>query len=175
MKILYKIFLRQLFHAILHSLDKQWIKLIFDVIAHNMADHSNGHIMLKNNSKGILFLMILYIFVPAQIIIAFFIRRVIWVCHLLPYRPWRVWNGYLRHASRIFRNLRLVNRVQKVLIIADKPIILQLFVLHYRILPIYKQSIKLFKNRYLLLIRVFDYLFLFTIIRGVTGLVLRAI
>lgn len=67
--------------------------------------------------------MILNIFIPAHIIIGFFILRVIWVNHLLTNWPWGIWLLNNWHSWEVFDGaLGRKILVDEILIIAYKPI-----------------------------------------------------
>ena len=61
MQILDELLLKQLFHAVLHSFDHQWIQFILNIITQQMAYNSNCDIIFRNYMQNILFLMIFQI------------------------------------------------------------------------------------------------------------------
>ena len=135
MQVFNEVFFSKLLHAVLHSLNEEWIKLIFNIIAHDMAHHCYRYIMFKNNSERVLFLMILDIFIATKIVSCLFICRIIRVLHLLSDRPRCVGQRHWRDSRQVFCRIRLEIGIQEVLVIADqfRRVSLELVVLNYRL------------------------------------------
>ena len=61
MQILNELLLKELFHAVLHSFDHQWVQFILNIITQQMAYNSNRNIIFRNHMHNILLLMIFQI------------------------------------------------------------------------------------------------------------------
>ena len=77
MQILDELLLKQLFHAVLHSFDHQWVQFILNIITQQMAYNSNRDIIFRNHMHNIMFLMIFQILKPylGVLIFLFLINR----------------------------------------------------------------------------------------------------